>query len=66
MPGLGATMDALSGWAEHRKGTVHASPDEQSHTVARTAAAGAGWHLAFCRRVTQAGRQEQPLPLARR
>jgi len=62
MPGLGATMDVLSGWAAHRKGTVHASPDDLSHTASR--AAVAGWHPALRQHVTQTGREQRPLPLA--
>jgi hypothetical protein len=66
MPGLGASMDALSGWAVHRKHVVRTNPGELSHTAAPAVGASAGRHPAFRRRLTQPGREQQPLPLARR
>jgi hypothetical protein len=66
MPGLGASMDVLSGWAVRRKGVVRTNPGELSHTAARAAGADAGRHAALRLRVTQAGREQQLLPLARR
>jgi hypothetical protein len=66
MPGLRATIHALSGCAVHRKGGVHASPGELSHTAARAAGAGAGRHPAFRRRLAQLEREQQSLSLASR
>jgi hypothetical protein len=66
MPGLGATIDALSGWAVRRKDEVHASPGELSHTAAPTAGAGTSRHPALSGRVTQSGREQQLLLLAPR
>jgi hypothetical protein len=66
MPGLGATIDALSGWAVHRKRLVRTDPSELSHTAARAAPAGTGRYAAFRLRVIQTGREQQLLPLARR
>jgi hypothetical protein len=59
-------MDALSGWAVRRMWMVRTSPGELSHTGARAAGAGAARRLALSRRVTQTGREQQPLPLAGR
>jgi hypothetical protein len=64
MPGLGATIDALSDRAGHRMCVVHTNPGELSHTAARAAGAGAGRPAAFRGRVTETGREQQPLPLA--
>ena len=64
MPALGATIDAVSGWVVPRKGVVHTNPGELSHTAARAAGAGAGRPAAFRGRVTETGREQQPLPLA--
>jgi hypothetical protein len=72
MPGLGATIDALSGWAVRREGVVCTSRGELTHTGAQAAGPGAGQHPAFRgpptfrRRVAQTGHEHQPLPLARR
>jgi hypothetical protein len=59
-------MDALSGWAIHRKRVVRTNPGELSHTAAPTAAAGADRHPAFQRRVTPTGCEQRALPPARR
>jgi hypothetical protein len=66
MPGLGATMDALSGWAVQRMWVTHTNPVELSHTAARAAGAGASRRPALSRRVTQTRREQQPFPPARR
>jgi hypothetical protein len=66
MPGLGVSMDALSGWAVHRKRVVRTKLGELSHTAARAAGADAIRHAVLSLRVTQTGREQQPLPLARR
>jgi hypothetical protein len=59
-------MDALSGGAIYRMGVVYTSPEELSHTAARVTGAGAGRHIALSWCVTQTGREQQPVPLARR
>jgi hypothetical protein len=66
MPGLGATMDALSGWAVQRMCVVHASAGELKHAAAQAVGAGASQHPALMRRVTQTGHEWLPLLLARR
>jgi hypothetical protein len=65
MPGLGAIINALSGWAVHRKGVVHTSPGEPSHIATCSAGAGPDCHPALSQRLAQTGREQQPPPLAR-